>query len=528
MRIPAAIAIALMSVGSLANGQDTRVNYTWRSSATPVQSPVARVAKIATTPTAALPRTVSQPPAVNPPAAPAQPRVVPPNTVGQRISASQEVHVPAAPVMKRNKFLVSFRNQQEQAGKTSVSSELLDAQSSVSDSLQSLSDPADFSTEIPTAPVAPSSVVTDSASTPEPPLSVQSNAAPPEKKDEVSPYCNPPQRNRCNLGDEKKLFAPHCSGRQVGGWLSLGYHNRDNILVNNRRQQLALHQAWLYVDKTASSDTGGWDTGYRADALYGLDAQDLQAFGNSPSGNPSGWDNGWDNGSFGFALPQLYLQFANYDWDVKLGKFFSPFGYEVIGAPDNFFYSHSFTMYNSEPFTMTGILGERRVADNRSVVIGATAGWDTGFDSNSGGTLITGMRYQPNQYVDFALTSSFGDTGTRGTGRLTSGVAQMQLTENVSYVLQADFLDLNSNQEFGIVQYLFRDITDCLKLGARIEWWKSDQFFTSSRSSYEFTMGANYQPHANLRIRPEVRFDWGAAAIAPGQPIIGIDAVMTF
>ena len=111
---------------------------------------------------------------------------------------------------------------------------------------------------------------------------------------------------------------------------------------------------------------------------------------------------------------------------------------------------------------------------------------------------------------------------------MSSTVAELQLTENVEYVLQADILNLGTNQEFGIVQYLFRDLNPCLALGARLEWWKSDAFFTSSRSTYNFTMGANYRKSANLTLRPEVRFDWGAAAIDPGQAIIGIDAVMTF
>lgn len=35
---------------------------------------------------------------------------------------------------------------------------------------------------------------------------------------------------------------------------------------------------------------------------------------------------------------------------------FTMVGFDVVGAPDNFFYSHSFTMYNSEPFTHTGVL----------------------------------------------------------------------------------------------------------------------------------------------------------------------------
>ncbi len=430
---------------------------------------------------------------------------------------------PAAPPTERSPFLVSFRKQQDDKS-------LQDSQPSISDQLieapqddQAVAEQpiAKSKVESPAAAVAPAPSVYQTPFENEPPLSVYDNS-----KAEEPNYCNRDcSRDWCNLGCEKKLFGTHCSGLEMGGWVSLGYHNRDTIMVNNRRGEANLHQVWLYADKAVNNQ--GW--GYRFDLLYGVDAQDLQAFGNGPTGNPSGWDNAWDFGSYGWALPQAYLQMEAGDWDIKAGKFFSPFGYEVIGARDNFFYSHSYTMYNSEPFTMTGVLGERQVSDTRSIILGVTAGWDTAFDNNEGGgNLITGTRLQPNEFVDLALTSSLGDAGTRGNGNLTSAVAQVQLTDDLKYVFQADVLNLDDNNEFGVVQYLFRDVNPCLGLGARLEWWKSDQFFADTKSTWSYTMGANFRRSANLVIRPEVRFDWGAAAIDPGTPIIGIDAVMTF
>ena len=64
--------------------------------------------------------------------------------------------------------------------------------------------------------------------------------------------------------------------------------------------------------------------------------------------------NGFDHGIYAWALPQAYAELADCDVSVKLGHFYTPVGYEVVTSPDNFFYSHAFTMYNSEPFTHTG------------------------------------------------------------------------------------------------------------------------------------------------------------------------------
>ena len=68
------------------------------------------------------------------------------------------------------------------------------------------------------------------------------------------------------------------------------------------------------------------------------------------------------------------------DWSIKGGHFYTLLGYEVVTAPDNFFYSHAFTMYLSEAFTHTGALVTYEGLPDTTVYAGWTAGWDTGFD----------------------------------------------------------------------------------------------------------------------------------------------------
>ncbi len=388
----------------------------------------------------------------------------------------------------------------------------------------SLSDPAEY--EFDNVPSPPEGYQPANIQSPAPQLSVYDRAS----EDDGGPnYCYRDCRKPCQLGCVKRLFGTTPRGVEVGGWAQFGYHNRDTILYNNRRTEFSPHQIWLYAEKAACRNSCDWDIGYRLDGLYGLDAQDLQAFGNSPTGAPDGWDNGWDHGSFGSALPQAYVQLANADWDVKLGKFFGPFGYETPAAPGNFFYSHSYTNYYNEPRTMSGILGERRVSESKSYLFGVTAGWDSAFESNeSGFNLITGTRMSLSPNVNLSMTTSLGDTGSLGSGIFSSAVAEMQLTQDLQYVFQFNNYNLNSSHSYAVVQYLFREINPCLGLGARLEWWKSDLLFADTKSTYEFTMGANYRPHANVIFRPEVRFDWGAAAVTPGEPIVGFDAILLF
>ncbi|MCG8651371.1 MAG: porin, partial [Pirellulales bacterium] len=142
----------------------------------------------------------------------------------------------------------------------------------------------------------------------------------------------------CCLGDPYTLFGEHC-GWSAGGWVQLGYHSEANTLFNSRPDEYQLHQAWLWAEKAIDTSCG-FDIGGRIDYIYGTDGPDTQASGT----DPRGWDNSWDNGGDdGHALPQLYLEAGYGDLSVKIGHFYTIIGYEVVGAPGNFFYSHAYT-----------------------------------------------------------------------------------------------------------------------------------------------------------------------------------------
>ena len=324
----------------------------------------------------------------------------------------------------------------------------------------------------------------------------------------------------------------------VGGWLQLGYHSEDNGLFNSRPEELNLHQAWLYAERVADACEN--PLGFRADIMYGIDADDTQAFGN----NPGRWDfrNGFDYGSYGWAIPQLYGEVAFGDWSVKAGHFYTLVGYEVVTAPDNFFYSHAMTMYNSEPFTHTGIVGTRSVTDDLEIYVGWTLGWDTGFDQfGDGSSWLGGFKHSFSDYASVTYISTLGDFGDRGDEAYShSVVVDMAVTENFNWVVQSDLVRVDSTGEdnVGLNQYLLYTVNDCVGLGARLEWWKGDVLTNyaphgatlpadGSLSYYAATLGVNIRQSANLIFRPEYRYDWSPAADYD-ESYFGVDAILTF
>lgn len=305
---------------------------------------------------------------------------------------------------------------------------------------------------------------------------------------------------------------------RISGWFQGGFHNRatplstgyntpPNASFNNVPGEFNIHQAYIFAERVADGQTNGFDWGFRFDALYGTDAQKTQAFG-----QPTGWDTGWDNGVYGWALPQAYGELAAGPLSVKVGHFYTIIGYEVVTAPGNFFYSHSLTLYNSEPFTHTGALGTLAVNDAVNLYGGWTLGWNTGFDQYQGGSnFLGGASVEVTDWLTLAYTTTIGNFGDHGRdGYMGSFVGQVQLTEKAQYVVQSDYLDVGepfnpdlAHNTFGINQYFFYHFNDCFAYGNRVEWWKS-----AGTSYWEVTTGVNMKAHANWVFRPEIRYDF--------------------
>ncbi len=349
----------------------------------------------------------------------------------------------------------------------------------------------------------------------------------------------------CDIGKE--------NGWTVGGWVQMGYYTGQNGIFNQFDNRFNFQQNWLYVEKVADG-SDGVDFGGRFDIMYGSDAQFTQAFGNANSVWDFDGGNNITNG-YGFAMPQAYLEVAYGDWSVIAGHFYTLLGYEVVTAPDNFFYSHEMTHFNSEAFTHTGVLATHSVSDNLTAYYGWTLGWDTAFDQNAGGSnFLGGASINLSDNTSLTYINSFGDLGWIGTGYSHSLVLDHTFGcgDKWNYVFHTDYVDATAynpygiagagtTEAYGISQYLIYNVNDKLGLGTRFEWWRA-----GAEDSYSLTMGANVRPLENLVIRPEVRYYFADPAMAaavngaaafdvqnnPGDPydgfIFGIDAILTF
>tara|TARA_R110000850_G_scaffold259413_1_gene386287 strand:+ start:3058 stop:4542 length:1485 start_codon:yes stop_codon:yes gene_type:complete len=369
-----------------------------------------------------------------------------------------------------------------------------------------------------------------------------------------------PECQCCNFLDQflmshSPVYPSMKSNRvQVGGWLDQGFtgnfqkpSNNFNLPVtfNDRSNEYQMNQLYLFMERQVNYGGDELDWGFRADLLYGTDYFYTTALGleTESDGSPH-WNsaNGpRTSGSstyamYGLAMPQLYAELY-VPWldgvSIKAGHFYTPIGYEKVTAPDNFFYSHSYSMQYGEPFTHTGILTTFQVTEQLQLLAGVARGWDAWEDPNDDAELLAGIGWNSSDKdtsINLTLTSGDQDNGVSNTANrtLVSFVLSHNFSDCLTYVFQSDFgIQDNGtiNNQFQVVpakwysfnQYLYYDVTETFAWGARFEYFRDQnfsrvlqipEFVAAGGNYYELTVGANWRPHPCVTVRPELRFDW--------------------
>ena len=337
------------------------------------------------------------------------------------------------------------------------------------------------------------------------------------------------------------------AGLEVGLWASGGVTGNSNgntnapVLFNDRVNEFTLDQLNFYIERAVDTEGDSWDIGGRMDFMYGTDARFTQA---------SGWDDKWNAGSSGYydiAMPQLYVEvFAPIGNGItaKLGHFYTTIGNEVVTSPDNFFYSHAYTMLYAEPFTHTGALFSYDIDDNFSINGGTVIGWDNMTENAGAWSFLGGGSWTSDSQsssVTVQLISGEASDTEQSNRTMYSLVATHDFTDKLHYLFQHDFgtqQDVNGDgvNWFGINQYVTYDINDELAIGVRAEWFNDvDSARVSNMGANYFaaSIGVNYSPLPWFKVRPEIRYDWADENVFNGgvdhdQVAIAMDMILTF
>ncbi len=360
----------------------------------------------------------------------------------------------------------------------------------------------------------------------------------------------------------------------MGGWVQQGITydgwnpgDRFNgpLCINDRSGEYQLNQAWLYFVRPTKTDGCGWDIGGRIDLVYGTDWR---------YGQCSGLETRIDdpNSFYGLILPQFYLEVAYNDLTVKMGHFASLTSLELVPAPLNFFYSHSYLMTGYyDPLLVTGLQAEYKLNDNWTAIGGFNRGWQEFENPNDTFNFLGGVKWASDDKKSaLSVMVTAGPTMTfagyhdvdncimvynhQFTERLGSGTQVTVGREN-------DVFDSGHEDTWYGFEQIFTYKLNNPKwaAGLRYEWvqdnqgsrvggignvlgtdrgWTGAPGFAGAFS--DLSLGLNYRPNKNWVVRPEIRWDWyaGSRNLAGQLPFndftassmftAAVDAVVTF
>lgn len=367
------------------------------------------------------------------------------------------------------------------------------------------------------------------------------------------------------------LFPQHDCGFRVFGWVNGGFMGNTDEGASqfngpynavDRANEATLNQMYLVGEKSLSRC--GCSLGGRIDLLYGTDSFLAESVGLEK--RDDGTDH-WNSGLYGFAMPQAYVSLGNQQLNVQVGHFYSIVGYEGVMAPENFFYSKSYSYQFAGPFTHWGGQVNWKLNRRWTVQAGVHNGWDA-LDRESDALGVIGkVRYDGDQGIwsSFAVTSGRENNNASGVALVAdetnrtrySLLVGLPITCRLEYVFhhwlgvqQRGAANGSDANWYGVDQYLYYTVNKCWKVGARFEWFRDEDGTRVglNRPSnpnvppfagdfYSLSLGVNYSPFENLIIRPEVRADWydGSAGVLPyndglddNQLMLGLDVIARF
>jgi len=303
--------------------------------------------------------------------------------------------------------------------------------------------------------------------------------------------------------------------------------NGPNFGAGLRTTDYNMNQLWTRLIREMNCENG-FDWGFRADLLYGMNGYGVQSSGDNS------FDTGWGEGDYGLGFHQLYAEMGYKKLTARYGKFGTPIGWEETASWNNFFYSHSYC-FNIEPCIHTGALLHYQLTDDLKLAGGWSAGMENGFTNRYGDqSVIAGFEWAltKKSTLYYYMTQGKLKNGldAEGFDRFESGLDteyfiqsidfEWKPTEKWTYVCQYNLNNLNEfggNQvsAYGINNHLIYKIDDKWSTGLRAEWLRDNGVLAyenasgkSNNSDYvELTLGVDFNPTEHLRIRPEIRYD---------------------
>lgn len=319
------------------------------------------------------------------------------------------------------------------------------------------------------------------------------------------------------------------AGVQVSGFVDSTYSynfNRpksgNNVarVFDHDANSFNVNAAKLAFQKSASAES---PVGFRADILAGNDAELIHSAGLGTSGESFDLEQAYAE----LNVPLSHASSSMNDFSLKVGKFVTLAGAEVIEAKDNWNVSRSLGFGYAIPFTHTGLRGTYVFDNGWDLVLGVNNGWDSFDDNNSGKTFeghfgFNGLKLPGDSQLTVALNGYVGpelasnDSSQRTLGDVVATYKTpwkpLTLMYNFDYAKQEDGVASGTDATwYSHAAYFKLDLADDWSLAGRGEYFKDDDGYrivSGTPANYrEFTATLEYRPWNGVITRFEYRND---------------------
>ena len=289
-------------------------------------------------------------------------------------------------------------------------------------------------------------------------------------------------------------------------------------------------------------DEGG--AGFRTDLYFGSDAEVI-----TPNGSARDQ----------FDLEQAYIQlkpngfnlpFGHWQW-IKIGKFVTMHGSEVIEAKDNWNFSRGLLFGYAIPFTHTGIRAGYQLTEKLSSYLGLVNGWDNVKDNNNAKSVEAALGWTATDKLSFNLAGMYGPeqtTNNHSQRALIDFVTIYKLHPKWTLMLNADYAHdedaVTAGKDgawSGVAGYVKYDMTDKISLISRTEFFSDPQGLRLTAGNpqdiWETTFTFELRPYKDLITRLEYRYDESSSNIfspytppksGDHQDTIALEAIYAF
>lgn len=254
-----------------------------------------------------------------------------------------------------------------------------------------------------------------------------------------------------------------------------------------------------------------------------------------------------------YDITQAYVEYVlpfGEGWVVKAGKWITPIGYEYTNPTLNQFYSHSF-LFGIIPFSHTGVMVTYHFDDDTSFGLAIARGWEQSLeDNNDAIEVVWSFASTCGDQFTYAFNGSVGPQQDDNNGNYRTMLdfwGDYAVSEKFTIGINADYRYDSANASdgdascvWGVATYGKYVCNDYVTGGARLEYFNDTSRLDGLDSViYSATLGVTLTPFpndafgSNLKLRPEIRYDYASEDIFDGgdadhQMTLGLEALFTF